>query len=186
MRIKFWVSGLLVAALCAVTAWAQQSLRLASGKSLTAYVVQNKEQTIFTVPKPSGGTSRVHVERDATVAAGQAPVSLKLVAEIPDSMLILIDSYQSIPGGMSYCQAGEESFLRVLSISGKRPVETYRTKLESCRDNLELASPGLEWSPETKTLDIHWLSAPGKGGKPEDRALKIGEDGKPRAVAGSE
>ncbi|MGD0571133.1 MAG: hypothetical protein ABSA78_22265 [Candidatus Sulfotelmatobacter sp.] len=177
MRIKFWASTLLLAAAFGpATVWAQRSLQLASGKLLTASAANS--QTIFTLPEPSGGTSRLRVARDATVAEGQAPVSLKLVAEIPGSVLILVDTYPSIPGGMSYCQAGEESFLRVLSISGKRPNETYRTKLESCRDNLELASPGLEWLPETRTLEIHWLSAPGKVGKPEDRALKIGADGK--------
>jgi hypothetical protein len=177
MRIKFWASTLLVAAACSVvSAGAQQSVRLASGKLLTASAVN--AQTIFALPKPSGGASRLRVERDATVAAGQAPSSLKLVAEIPGSVLILVDTYPSIPGGLSYCQAGQESFLRVLSISGK-PIETYRTKLESCRDNLELASPGLEWLPEARTLDIHWLSAPGRAGKPEDRTLKIGVDGKP-------
>lgn len=179
MRIKFWASALLLAAaFSAVSVRAQQSLQLASGKVMTASAVN--EQTIFVVPKLSGGTSQLHVERDAAVAPGQVPVSLKLVAEIPGSVLILVDAYPSIPGGMSYCQAGQESFLRVLSISGKRPTETYRTKLESCRDNLELASPGLEWSPETRTLKIHWLSAPGKVGKPEDRGLKIAPDGKPQ------
>ena len=79
---------------------------------------------------------------------------------------------------MSYCQAGEERFLRVIEIASKRPTETYRVKLESCRDNIELASPGLKWSPETKSLNIHWLSAPGQIGKSEDRTLTIGTDGK--------
>jgi hypothetical protein len=65
------------------------------------------------------------------------------VAEIPDSILIVVDAYYSIPGGMSYCQAGQESFLRVVSFSGKHPVETYRVKLESCRDNIELVSQRL-------------------------------------------
>jgi hypothetical protein len=176
MRIKFWASVLLVGT--AVSASAQRSVSLASGKLLTASV--DKARTLFTVPKPPGRTYRLHVERDATVAADMAPASLKLVAEIPGSAVILVDAYPSIPGGISYCQAGEESFLRVIAISGKHPVETYRTKLESCRDNLELASAGLTWSPETKTLDIQWLSAPGNGGKPENRTLKIGVGGKPQ------
>jgi hypothetical protein len=134
---------------------------------------------VFSIPKPGGGTSRLRVERDATVTEGVNPASLKLVAEIPGSALILTDTYPSIPQGMSYCQAGQEVFLRVVTVSGKRPVETYRTKLESCRDNIELASPGLEWTPETRTLEIHWLSAPGGADKPEDHTLKIRPDGKP-------
>jgi hypothetical protein len=177
MRIKFWASVLLVASAFAFNASAQQSIKLSSGKLLTA--TADAAQTLFTVPRPSGGPSRLRLNRDASVAPGQPPVSLKLIAEIPGSLLILIDTYPSIPGGMSYCQAGEESFLRVLSISHKRPIETYRTKLESCRDNIELASPGVEWLAQMKTLNIHWLSAPGKAGKPEDRSIEIGTNGNP-------
>jgi hypothetical protein len=176
MRIKFWASVLLVCAI--IGASAQQSVPLVSRKLLTASVFNAR--TVFTVPRRAGRASLLRVERDATVAPDKAPSSLKLVAEIPGSALILVDTYPSIPGGISYCQAGEESFLRVLTISGKHPVESYRTKLESCRDNIELASPGLRWSPETKTLDIHWLSGPGNVGKPENRTLKIAAEGKPQ------
>jgi hypothetical protein len=174
MRIKFWASALLVVTV-AVNAPAQKSVALASGKMLTAAVVNGR--TVFTIPRPIAGTSRLRVRRDANVAADKAPSSLRLVAEIPDGGMIVVDTYPSIPGGMSYCQAGEESFLRVIAFVHQHPVETYRTKLESCRENAELASPGLQWSADTNTLEIHWLSAPGTG-KPEDRALKIGANGK--------
>jgi hypothetical protein len=113
------------------------------------------------------------------VAKGEKPTSVKVVAEVSGSALILTDTYVSLPGGMSYCQAGEERFLRIIAISGKKPVETYHVKIESCRDNVELASPGIQWSSETKRLDIHWLSAPGEAGKPRDLTLRIGADGKP-------
>lgn len=176
MPTRFWVEGILFFSL-SLCAHAQGQVRLSSGKAVTYSA--SGAQTVFFIPGADGRKSRLRVERDATVDTSAKPASVTLVGEIPGSALILIDAYQSIPGGMSYCQAGEERFLRVISISGKKPVETYRLKLESCRDNIELASPGLEWSAETRSLSIHWLSAPGKVGKAEDRTIKIGADGKP-------
>jgi len=160
-----------------LTAWAQESVQLASGKQLTFSASGNR--TVFSIQRATGEARRLLVERDATVAENVNPASVKLVAEIPGSALILVDTYPSLPAGMAYCQAGQESFLRVIAVSRRRPVETYRTKMESCRDNIELASPGLKWTPETRTLNIHWLSAPGSAGKLEDRTLKIRRDGKP-------
>jgi hypothetical protein len=174
MRIRFWASALLLAV--GLSVWAQEPVELASGKPLTFSGAGAR--TVFSIPKAAGGTWRLWVDRDATVAEGVNPTSVKLVAEIPGSALILVDTYPSHPGAMSYCQAGEEAFLRVVAISGKRPVETYRTKLESCADNIELATPGLKWTPESRTLDIHWLSAPGNAGQPANRTLKLGRDGK--------
>ena len=173
MPTKFSASALLLAA--GLSVWAQEPVQLASGKAFTFSAAGAR--TVFSIPKATGGTGRLYVERDATVAEGANPSSVKLVAEIPGAALLLVDTYPSIPGAMSYCQAGQEAFLRVVAIS-KRPVETYHIKLESCRDNIELASPGLNWTPETRTLDIHWLSAPGSAGQPGNRRLKIRPDGK--------
>jgi hypothetical protein len=175
MRIKFWASALLLAA--GLNGWAQEPVQLASGKLLTFSA--SRDRTVFSIPQTRGGPRRLFVDRDATVAAGVGPASVRLVAEIPGSALIVVDTYPSLSGGMSYCQAGQETFLRVIAISGKRPVETFHTKLESCRDNIELASPGLNWTPQARTLAIHWLSAPGSAGKPEDLTLRIRPDGKP-------
>jgi hypothetical protein len=174
MRTRFWVSSLVLAA-CLCTS-AAESVHLASGKTIT--YTSSSGSTFFLIPKPNGGTSRLSVQRDGTVAQDSTPTSVKLVAEPSISTVILIDTYPSIPGGMSYCQAGEERFLRVLDISGRRPYETFHLKLESCRENIELASPGLKWSPETSSLSIRWLSAPGHIGKAEDRTLKIRAKGK--------
>jgi hypothetical protein len=59
--------------------------------------------------------------------------------------VVLVDSYPSIPGGLSMCQAGEERFLRVVASTGGKAEETFRLKVASCRENLELAAPALEW-----------------------------------------
>lgn len=50
----------------------------------------------------------------------------------------------------------------------------HRIKLASCRQNIELGSPGLEWRPESSTLDIEWLSGPTKPGEPAELTLRIG------------
>jgi len=148
MRIRFWLSTLCLATY--LSASGQSTIRLPSGKEI-AYSGSGSD-TVFTLPNAHGRDFRLRVDRDATVANGQRPTSVKVVAEIPDSILVLSDAYPSIPGGMAYCQAGEEQFLRVISTSRKRPIETYHLKLASCRDNIELATPGLTWSPQTHTL----------------------------------
>lgn len=175
MRTRFLVSAIVINISLSVAA--QEPAPLTSGGVITYSA--SGASTFFLIPMPGGGTSRLRVERDRSVAKDAKPTSVKLVAEISGSALILTDTYASVPGGMSYCQAGEERFLRIIAISGKKPVETYHVKIESCRDNVELASPGIKWSSETKRLDIHWLSAPGEVGKPRDLTLRIGADGKP-------
>jgi len=59
----------------------------------------------------------VAVERDANVAKDATPEKIRIVGVIKGIAIILVDTYRSIPGGMSYCQAGSESFLRVVSIA---------------------------------------------------------------------
>lgn len=175
MQTGYWASALLIN--ISISSLAQQAVPLASGRAIT--YSSSGADTILSIPMPGGRTSRLRIERDAAVAEGTKPASVKLIAEIPGSVLILTDTYPSLPGGMSYCQTGEERFLRIIAVSGKKPVETYHVKIESCRDNVELRSPGLKWSAETKSLDIHWLSAPGGLGKPKDLTIRIGADGKP-------
>ena len=85
----------------------------------------------------------------------------------------------SRPGGLSYCQAGEERFLRVISIIRRPARETLRIKLESCRDNIELATPGIAWEPERAALQLNWLQGPQAGGGPQTRTIKINAEGKP-------
>ena len=131
------------------------------------------EPRSLSVRLSSGQEIRVVAERDSTVLADAKPQSIEKVAEVKDIAVVVVDTYPSIPLGLSYCQAGQERFLRVISLREKRPRETSRLKLESCRENIELASPGLEWAPNTSTLTIHWLQGPGTQ-KPESRKLDVG------------
>lgn len=121
----------------------------------------------------SGQEVRVAAERDGTVSPDAKPKSIEKVAEVKDVAVVIVDTYPSISLGLSHCQAGEERFLRIVSLREKPPRETSRLKLESCRDNIELASPGLEWAADTSTLSIHWLQAPATH-KPESRTLDVG------------
>ena len=173
MRIAFLASSLILGLLSCAAA---DRIELPSGGSLR--VATKSAKTQFDVSSADGASHRVSVERDATVSPKAAPANVKIIGQVNPSVVILVDSYPSVPGGMSMCQAGEERFLRVISIAKKPAQETYRLKLESCRDNIELASPGLEWRADSSTLAIKWLGGPGAKGKPEERTLKIAPDGK--------
>ena len=111
------------------------------------------------------------VRRDDTVAATGEPTSIDVVAEVPGVAVVVADRYPSLPGGLSYCQAGEERFLRVIAIAADSVRETLVTKIASCRQNIELAERGVEWDAPTTTLRIHWLSGP--DGTSEVRTIRI-------------
>lgn len=176
MRITFWAS-LLLALFSFQTAQADDAV---PGRSNPAAVrTAAKSWTPLEVQSPSGTSYSVWVTRDASIPAGATPDNIEFVAEIGKRVIVFVDSYPSIRGGMSYCQAGHERFLRVASIARKLAVETFHVKVESCHDNIELASPGIEWMPESATLRIHWLQGPDGSGTPEARSIHIGLDATP-------
>ncbi|MDB5902914.1 MAG: hypothetical protein JWM26_1792 [Betaproteobacteria bacterium] len=131
------------------------------------------------VQSETGKRYGIQVTRDSTVSPTAQPSEVKLIGESKGVALVVVDSYPSRPGGMSLCQAGKERFLRIISLVQKAPEETFRVKLESCRDNIELASPGIEWLPASSAIRIHWLLGPAANGRSETRTLRIGQDGKP-------
>jgi hypothetical protein len=177
MRIGFWASALLLATIS--FAATQSPVAVATGSSI-GYPGESSK-TRLEIRTTAGASYIVIVERDSTVSPKVEPSEITIVGEIQGSLVILIDTYPSLPGGLSYCQAGQERFLRVISISRKPPGETMRFKLASCRDNIELASPGVEWLPESSTLRIHWLLGPNTGQKSEELSIRIGSDAKPAA-----
>jgi hypothetical protein len=102
---------------------------------------------------------RIALNPDQTVAP-KSPVELKLLSEVGKQGMIFSDAYASKPGSMSYCQAGQEEFLRDLTVE-TRMREKLHLKLRSYIASLELASPCAVWKPESSALEIHWLSGPG-------------------------
>ena len=107
----------------------------------------------------------VIVDRDDSVLPDADPSKIDVVAASPGRAIVLMDRYRSKPGGLSFCQAGEEQFLRVIAVgpAGDRPAATYSTKVASCRDSIELAEPGVEWEASAFSLRIHWLTPPDGG-----------------------
>jgi hypothetical protein len=180
MRTTSWGSALLLAVLAHSGAYAGDA-GPASSVDTVEYSARDS-RTRLEIRTREGARHVVWVGRDSTVAPDAGPTSVDVVGDVGDargSAVILVDTYPSIPGGMSYCQAGEERFLRVVSIAKARPKETLHLKLASCRDNIELASPGIEWHAAAATLHIHWLLGPARKGQPEDRTIRIAADGTP-------
>lgn len=164
--------------LISVPSQARQSVPFPGGGSIS---YSNRDgKTLFEICNRRGQHYVLNVDRDSTVASEVEPSDLMVVGTIKSSVIILVDTYPSVPGGMSYCQAGEERFLRVISMSKKTAIETLRIKAESCRNNIELASPGIEWFPKSSILRVHWLQGPSLKQKPEELKVWIGADGKTR------
>ena len=110
------------------------------------------------------------------MGAETPPSRVAVLGEIRDVTVVLIDTYASLSGGMSYCQAGEERFLRVVPLARGDLSDVATIKIASCRENLELADGGVQWDSPTRTIRIHWLAGP--HGKPEVRTVRIGADGR--------
>jgi hypothetical protein len=181
MRMPYCASALALGGLLAAAP--QGKLVLPSGGSVT-YSAAGSE-TRFEIRGRASRHYEVRVERDATVAPDAAPDKVELIAEVSGKALVLTDSYPSVPLGIQYCQAGEEQFLRVITLAGERASETLHLKLTSCRDNVELANPGLEWNRATRTLLVHWLDGPDNKGASEEHTIRIGPDGKPQRTGDS-
>ncbi|MBV9782430.1 MAG: hypothetical protein JO264_01285 [Acidisphaera sp.] len=115
------------------------------------------------------------LQRDPDVMAGAPLLAFRVVGEIEARTFILTDTYQSRPGGAGFCQAGQERFLRVLTAAARRLRETLRVKLESCRENVELVTDGVQWFPERRMVTVHWLSPP--AGWAETQSFTVSPDG---------
>jgi len=165
---------------------AAPSVTLQSGTRLSTTSSNGETKLVLAFPQRESKSAplAITLDRDETVAARSPLVAFRLIGEVGQGAVILSDTYRSKSGGLSYCQAGEEQFLRVLSISPQRAVQTLRFKLASCRENVELDDPGVEWNPHTAILKIHWLAAPGGRLESEDRTYVITGDGRAEITGG--
>lgn len=125
------------------------------------------------ITSPGARAQRLSLKTDASVDPRSAGATVALVASVSDKILLIQDTYASRPGPLSMCRAGEESFLRVIQLAPLKQLMSL--KLASCRDNIELASPGLEWQAASATLAIHWLSGPSHTA--EERTVQIASNG---------
>ena len=178
MRIACWVS-LLLAATGACTGTPRGSDLAPAAEAFVAGGRTEGGRTLLELRVGDDHRS-VMLERDDTVAPETAPDSIETVAKVRGAAIVIIDTYRSRAGGMSYCQAGEERFLRVISTVGQGATVRYGAKVGSCLHNLELADPGVVWDATTATLHVHWLLGP--NGKEDERTIAVRPDGRAEAV----
>jgi hypothetical protein len=125
---------------------------------------------------PGERPARLDLVRDDTVAPDAMPSNVRVIGEVAGSVVIMEDTYPSIPGGLSYCQAGAETFVRVLSLAEGNATETLRLKVNSCRGSVELARP-ITWEPSSATLRVHWLlGGPDGSGQAEAHTYCVRRD----------
>jgi hypothetical protein len=132
-------------------------LPLVSGGTLRYSTQRNRTLVEIRPAKPTGEKTQILLSRDETVVPASRILAFELLAEKPTGVYVVTDRYASRPGPMSYCQAGQEQFVRVLALAhGLKGGlhETFSLKVESCRSNLELGPAGLSWDDASSALTV--------------------------------
>lgn len=110
-----------------------------------------------------GSGPAVVVTRDKGVPPAARASGVELLGRLGERVVIVADRYRSrLNTGGGQCGAGEERFLRVIRLAPAPAKETYRTKLASCWDDIELRQEGggVQWAPASGELRIDWLQGP--------------------------
>lgn len=123
----------------------------------------------------SSGPARAIVVRRDPASDPRSPILDVHVVGETALVIVLVDTVQSRPGGMSYCQAGEEATVRVLALRPAAIVETEHWKLGSCIDGIEASAPPPRFTDGT--LTVTWLHAPVAGKGPGVLRATIAADG---------
>ena len=174
MRMRSLAKAWALAAALVIPASALSSPQIAIGTGQTLSCRPAGNRTTCNLASSARNDGSFTLEGDGDIRPG-SPVSLKLIARTY-RVLIFVDSHPSKPGGLQLCQAGRESFLRVISTDLPGPSETFHIKLESCRHNYELALEGISWDASSRSLRLHWLQSP-KDGKDLEMTLHINDAG---------
>jgi hypothetical protein len=148
-----------------------RALTLASGDTLRYSTERNRTLIELRPAKKTAAKTQVLLSRDETVAPASPVQDLELLAEKPTGVYVLIDRYASRPGPMSYCQAGQEQFVRVLvglRARSRGLRETFSLKVQSCRSNLDLGPAGVSWDNASSTLMVDGV---------EPKRYRVGDDG---------
>jgi hypothetical protein len=177
MRTASWVSALVLIAAC--TSTAHQDRAASAPLAMSAHTESGRTR----LELRRGGTDlgAVLLNRDATVETDAEANAVDVIADVPGVAVAVADQYPSSPGALSFCQAGDERFLRVLSLAAGKAAETLTVKVASCRDNLELSDPAIEWIAGQSLLRIHWLTGP--NGAPEMRIFHVDAKGNVNTVS---
>lgn len=165
MRTIIERSARIGAALCLALFAACGSARPARSAALADDVSVSvvKSSARFHIAR-AGREYEVSAALDETVATS-APPQVDVVGWTA-SAVVLADSYASASPGMSLCQAGHERFLRIISFGERSAKLASTTKLESCRENIELVEP-VALSSDARTLRATWLEPHPQLGKTE-------------------
>ncbi len=179
MRIAFFPSLLVTLVIGAIALAGQQpqkskshvarghDIALASGGTLRYSTQRNRTLVEVRPAKKTAAKTRILLPRDETIAPASPIQDFELLGEKPSGVYVLTDRYASLPGPMSYCQAGQEQFVRVLARArGLR--ETFSLKVQSCRSNLDLGPAGVSWDNASSTFTVD-------GVKP--KRYRVGDDG---------
>src|SRR6476469_2220564 len=121
-----------------------RGIALASGGTLLYSTVRNRTRVELRPAKKSAVKTQVLLSRDETVAPASPVQAFELLAGKPSGVYVVTDRYTSRPGPMSYCQAGQEQFVRVL-VRSRGLRETFSLTVLSCRSNLDIGPAGLSW-----------------------------------------
>ncbi len=103
-----------------------------------------------------GGVS-IPVRLDETTVARDAPRNIKVLAR-HGSLIALSDTYTSKPQALGRCQAGEETWFRV--IDTKAPAERYARLVDSCLTSRQWGDPPITVSSNGATITLNLLSEP--------------------------
>lgn len=158
----------------ASTTASANTLASADGSAPVLNLTQKAGKARLEIRMTGGKVQSLPLKTDASVNPKNATGTVELVALVANKTLLIQDSRASRPGPLSMCQAGQETFLRVIQLAPLK--EILSLKLASCRDNMELATPGLTWQADTSTLKISWLSGPDH--TPQEKTLHIDAEGK--------
>lgn len=104
-----------------------------------------------------GARAEVGVTVDRATIGAEGPRDVVLLAQ-RGSLVILTDSYGSRPQGASRCQAGSETYARVLDLDAKR--ERYAKLVESCLKPVISGSPAYTVAPDRRSVTFNLIEQP--------------------------
>jgi hypothetical protein len=111
------------------------------------------------VPAGRAGTVsvRVTVDRATINMSGDGnPHSVKVVGQNGDHVVELLDAYPSKPQGMSRCQAGSETWFRIIDTAARK--QLYSRLVDSClNDQVQAADPLITRSDDGSKVTLHGL-----------------------------
>ncbi|MFV0625469.1 hypothetical protein ACBY01_15850 [Sphingomonas sp. ac-8] len=158
------IAGLLAAIACTGPALAQHA-------APSIITMPADQPAAIVVPAANGRPVRIAVTVDratiASAATGNAR-SIEIVGRRGDHILEVLDTYPSKPQGAGRCQAGTETYFRVLDTAARR--QRFARLVDSCVvDGVAAADPLITRSDEGGEVTLHGLYA--------SVTLRIGDDG---------